>query len=148
MKKSQRLKPIVDLRAAQEQASLEAVGIAQRKLADMQAQVDNLKKYRQGYQDKFNQLGGVGANVGQLLEYRSFMDKLDKAIAGQEHALDRSKTELAMKRKAWETMLHRNKGLGKIYHAALKAESNQESKREQLELDERSSRLVRNNSAN
>jgi flagellar protein FliJ len=148
MKKSNRLKTIVDLKAAQEQDSLEALGASQRKLIAMQAQVDNLKKYRQDYQDKFNQLGSVGANVSQILEFRSFMDKLDKAIAGQEHALDQSKTELAMKRKTWEGMHHRTKSLDKIYQTALKTESKQENKFEQSEQDERASRLGRNNSAN
>ncbi len=147
-KKSQRIKTIVDLKAAQEQDSLEALGASQRKLMAMQAQVDNLKKYRQDYQDKFNRLGNAGANVGQLLEFRSFMDKLDKAIAGQEQSLDQSKAELATKRKIWESMHHRTKSLKKIYQAALKTELKQESKSEQLEQDERASRLGRNNANN
>lgn len=144
-KKSQRIKTIVDLKAAQEQDSLEALGASQRKLMTMQTQVDNLKKYRQDYQDKFNRLGNAGANVGQLLEFRSFMDKLDKAIAGQEQSLDQSKAELATKRKIWESMHHRTKSLKKIYQTALKTELQQESKSEQLEQDERASRLGRNN---
>lgn len=141
MKKSQRLKTIVDLKATQEQESLEAVAASQRKMLAMQTQVDHLKKYRQDYQDKFNQLGSAGANVGQLLEFRSFMDKLDQAIAGQEHALDQAKAELAMKRKLWESMHHRTKSLKKIYQTAIKAELKQESKSEQMEQDERASRL-------
>lgn len=145
MKKSQRIKTLVDLKASQEQESLEALGVSQRKLMAMQAQVDNLKKYRQDYQDKFNHLGTNGANVGQLLEFRSFMDKLDKAIAGQEHSLDQGKADLAMKRKIWESMHHRTQSLNKIYRSAMKAELKQESKYEQLEQDERASRLGRNN---
>ncbi|CAG7856952.1 hypothetical protein MCAMS1_01630 [biofilm metagenome] len=148
VKKSHRLKTIVDLKAAQEQESLEAMGVSQRNLSAMQAQVDNLKKYRQDYQNKFNQLGGNGANVGQLLEFRSFMDKLDQAIAGQEHALDQSKTELAMKRKIWEGMHHRTLSLKKIYQIAIKTELKQESKFEQLEQDERAARLGKNNPTN
>jgi flagellar FliJ protein len=148
MKKSHRLKTIVDLKVAQEKESLEAVGISQRNLIAMQAQVDNLRKYRQDYQNKFNQLGSTGANVSQLLEFRSFMDKLDKAIAGQEHALDQSKTELAMKRKIWETMHHRTKSLKKIYQAAIKTELKQESKFEQLEQDERAARLGKSSPTN
>lgn len=143
-KKSQRIKTIVDLKVAQEQDSLEALGASQRKLMAMQAQVDNLKKYRQDYQDKFNHLGNVGANVGQLLEFRSFMDKLDQAIAGQEQSLDQSKAELSAKRKIWESMHHRTKSLKKIYQTALKTEIKQENKAEQLEQDERASRLGRN----
>jgi flagellar protein FliJ len=143
MKKSQRIKTLVDLKAAQEKESLEAVGAAQRKMLGLQAQVDNLKQYRKDYQNKFNQLGSSGANVGQLLEFRSFMDKLDKAIAGQEQALDQSKADLAIKRKHWEITHHRTKSLKKIHQGAIKTELKQESKYEQLEQDERAARLGR-----
>lgn len=143
MKKSQRIKPLVDLKTSQEKESLEAVGVSQQKMLAMQAQVDHLKKYRQDYQDKFAQLGAAGANIDQLLEFRSFMDKLDKAIAGQEQALDQSKADLAMKRKIWENMHYRSKSLKKIYQTALKTELKQESKFEQQEQDERASRLGR-----
>jgi flagellar FliJ protein len=143
MKKSQRLKTIVDLKTTQEKECLEAVGDAQRKMLALQTQVDHLKKYRKDYQDKFNQIGSAGANVGQLLEFRSFMDKLDKAIAGQEQALDQSKTELAMKRKLWENMHHRTKSLKKIHESAIKTELKQANKSEQMEQDERASRLGR-----
>jgi flagellar protein FliJ len=147
-KKSQRIKTIVDLKATQEQDSLEALGASQRKLLAMQAQVESLKKYRQEYQGRFNQLGSVGTNVEQLLEFRSFMDKLDKAITGQEHSLELCKSDLITKRKIWESMHHRTKGLQKIYNTALTVEIKQESKSEQLEQDERASRLGRNSSGN
>jgi flagellar FliJ protein len=143
MKKSQRIKTLVDLKAAQEKESLEAVGAAQRKMLGLQAQVDNLKKYRKDYQDKFNQLGSAGANVGQLLEFRSFMDKLDKAIAGQEQALEQSKSELAAKRKLWEITHHRGKSLKKIHQAAITAELKRANQFEQQEQDERAARLGR-----
>ena len=145
MKKSQRIKTIVDLKAAQEQDSLEALGISQRKLITLQTQVDGLKNYRQDYQDKFNRLGQEGANVGQLMEFRSFMAKLDQAIAGQEYSLDQGKADVANKRKIWESLHQRTQSLQKIYQAALKTEQKQESKAEQLEQDERASRLGKNN---
>ena len=148
MKKSHRIKTIVDLKAAQEQDSLEALGASQQKLLAMQTQVESLKKYRQEYQGRFNRLGSAGTNVEQLLEFRSFMDKLDKAIIGQEHSLDLCKSDLITKRKTWESMHHRTKGLQKIYNTALTAEIKQESKFEQLEQDERASRLGRNGSGN
>lgn len=148
MKKSQRIKTIVDIKAAQAQDSLEALGESQRKLIAIQAQVDNLKKYRHEYQERFNKLGSVGTNVEQMLEFRSFMDKLDKAITGQEHSLEQIKSDLIIKRKIWESMHHKAKGLQKIYHAALTSEAKQEHKSEQMEQDERASRLGRNNSGN
>jgi flagellar FliJ protein len=146
MKKSQRIKTIVDLKVAQEQDSLEALGVSQRKLMTLQTQVDGLKNYRQDYQEKFNRLGQGGTHVGQLMEFRSFMAKLDQAITGQEYSLDQGKADVANKRKIWERMHQRTQSLQKIYQSALKTEQKQESKAEQLEQDERASRLGKNNS--
>ncbi len=148
IKKSQRIKTIVEIKAAQEKNQLKVLGASQRKLTAMQAQVDGLKKYRMDYQDKFNQLGNVGANVGQLLEFRSFMDKLDTAIAGQELSLDQNRADLAAKRKIWENMHNRTESLKKVYDSALATEIKQESKFEQLAQDERASRVGRNNPGN
>ena len=143
MKKSQRIKPIVEIKATQEKSSLEALGASQRKLLATQAQVESLRKYRQEYQDRFKQLGGVGISVVQLLEFRSFMDKLDKAIAGQEHSLSACETDLMTKRKIWEGLHHRTQSLQKVCNSALAAEIKHEGKLEQLEQDERASRSGR-----
>jgi flagellar FliJ protein len=146
MKRSQRIKTIVEIKAAQEKSSLEALGASQRKLLTTQAQVESLRKYRQEYQDRFRQLGGVGISVVQLLEFRSFMDKLDQAIAGQEHTLSECETDLMMKRKIWEGLHHRTQSLQKVCNSALAAEIKQEDKLEQLAQDERASRSGRNSS--
>lgn len=140
MKKSQRIKTIVDIKAAQEKNALEALGASQRKLSATQAQVESLRQYRQEYQDRFKQRGHAGIGVVQLQEFRSFMDKLDKAIAGQEQALSECETDLLTKRKEWEGRHHRTQSLQKVCNAALSAELKQEGKREQSEQDERASR--------
>ncbi len=146
MKKSQRIKTIVEIKATQEKNALEALGAVQRKLLAMQAQVEGLRNYRQEYQDRFNQLGVKGVNVAQLLEFRSFIDKLDKAIMGQEQVLSSIEAELMAKRKIWEELHHKTQSLQKVCDSALVAEMKQEAKREQLEQDERASRIGRNNS--
>lgn len=146
MKKSQRIKTIVDIKAAQEKNALEVLGAVQRKLSALQAQVDGLRIYRKEYQDRFDQLGVKGVNVAQLLEFRSFIDKLDKAIIGQEHLLSSIEAELMAKRKIWEELHQKTQSLQKVCDSALVVEMKQEAKREQLEQDERASRIGRNNS--
>ena len=147
MKKSQRIKTIVDIKATQEKNALEVLGTVQRKLLTMQAQVEGLRNYRQEYQDRFEQLGIKGVNVAQLLEFRSFIDKLDKAIIGQEQALSSIEAELMAKRKIWEELHHKTQSLQKVCDSALAVEMKQEAKREQQEQDERSSRIGRDNSS-
>ena len=143
IKKSQRIKTIVEIKATQEKSTLKALGASQRKLLATQAQIESLKKYRQEYQDRFNQLGGGGIGVVQLLEFKSFMDKLDKAIAGQEHTLNECEADLMTKRKVWEGQHHRTQSLQKVCNSALAAEIKQDGKLEQMEQDERASRSGR-----
>jgi flagellar protein FliJ len=147
VKKSQRIKTIVDIKATQEKNALEVLGAVQRKLLSMQAQVEGLRNYRKEYQDRFDQLGIKGVNVAQLLEFRSFIDKLDKAIMGQEHLLSSIEVELMVKRKIWEELHHKTQSLQKVCDSALVVEMKREAKREQLEQDERASRIGRNNSS-
>ncbi len=146
MKKSQRIKTIVDIKAKQEKNALEILGAVQKKLVAMQAQVEGLRNYRQEYQDRFEQLGSRGVNVAQLLEFRSFIDKLDQAIVGQEQQLSSIEAELKAKRKLWEELHNKTQSLQKVCDSAVVAEMKQEAKREQLEQDERASRSGRKNS--
>ena len=146
MKKSQRIKTIVEIKATQEKNALEVLGAVQRKLHSMQAQIEGLKNYRKEYQDRFDQLGSRGVNVAQLLEFRSFIDKLDKAIIGQEQVLNSIEQEVIAKRKIWEELHHKTQSLQKVCDSALVVEMQQEAKREQQEQDERASRIGRNNS--
>lgn len=146
MKKSQRIKTIVDIKASQEKNALEALGAVQRQLQAMQAQIEGLKNYRKEYQGRFDQLGMKGVNVAQLLEFRSFIDKLDKAIIGQEQVLHSIEAELKTKRKVWEELHQKTQSLQKVCDSALMAEMKQEAKREQREQDERASRIGRNSS--
>jgi flagellar FliJ protein len=146
VKKSQRIKTIVNIKAMQEKNALEVLGVVQRKLLAMQTQVEGLKNYRQEYQDRFDLLGVKGVNIAQLLEFRSFIDKLDKAIIGQERLLSSIEAELMSKRKIWEELHYKTQSLQKVCDSALAVEMKQEAKQEQLEQDERSSRIGRNNS--
>lgn len=137
MKKSERLKTIVDLNAAQEKKALEAFGQVQKKQVQLQMQLDHLVKYRKEYQEKFDDFCGAGARVGQLLEFKSFLDKLDKAISGQEQALRALDTELSRVRSNWVGLHNRTKNLSKLCDAAHASEIKQQDRREQTAQDDR-----------
>ena len=143
MKKSQRIKTLVDLKAAQAKSALEALGVCQRKWSAMQTQIQGLHDYRKDYQNKLDALGADGANVAQLQEFKSFIEKLDKAILGQEQALRGIEQELDFKKKAWENLHYRTQGLQKVCDSAITVEAKQEDKREQLLQDEHAGRMGR-----
>lgn len=143
MKKSERLKVIIDLHARQEQDALEAMGRCQQKWQDQQTQLENLQSYRLDYGEKLIERQRHGMNVNQLLEFRAFADKLDKAIDGQRQAVALLEREFARARKHWEECHQRHKSLQKVSDLALAEELKAEFKLEQAEQDARAARSGR-----
>ncbi|MGR9045532.1 MAG: flagellar export protein FliJ [Gammaproteobacteria bacterium] len=137
MKKSDRLKTIVELNAAQEKKALEAFGAVQKRQLQTLQQLENLTQYRREYQEKFDAHCSRGLRVNQLIEFRSFMAKLDTAIAGQERMLEQVEAELNSIRGNWLGLHNRTKSLQKICDSAVAAELKEVDKQEQLEQDDR-----------
>ena len=143
MKKSQRLKVIIDLHIREEQEALEVLGVSQQKLQAQQAQLDSLQNYRVEYLDKFAARQQTGINVSQLLEFRAFADKLDKAIESQRQSVLAHERELQWARRHWEEAHQRTKSMQKVSELALADELKIEQKREQAEQDDRAARSGR-----
>ncbi len=143
MKRSKRLEVIVDIKAKQEQKALETLGQSQRQHTQMKGQVDGLTVYRSDYVDKCNAFAREGVPVSRLIEFRSFIDKLDIAILGQEKLLRHMEQDVRQKRYMWEIMHRGTQSIQKVRESALKVEQKHENKREQSEQDEHASRLGR-----
>lgn len=143
MKKSQRLKVVIELHERQEKEALEAMGRQQQKLDEQQRQLDNLQSYRLEYGHKLLDRQKQGMNVNQLLEFRAFADKLDKAIDGQRNAVLAQERELQRLHAMWEECHQRSKSLRKLSELALLEEQKLETRREQAEQDDRAARSAR-----
>ena len=143
MKKSKRLQIIVDLNARNEKKALEALGELQGKKQEMQTQLDNLQQYLQEYKDKYQTLGASGININQLLEFRSFIDKLDKAIEEQQQLVSKLNNQILLARNHWEKLYQKTRSLEKVCEAAVIEENKIADKQEQAEQDERASRMGR-----
>jgi len=143
VKRSQRLQVIVDLKMNQEKKHLEALGKQQDIKHQKETQLNSLKNYRQDYQDKNEHLVKSGISVMQLMEFRAFMEKMNKAIEGEELALKMLDSELESLRNNWEEAHMYTQGMQKIQGKARVSEQKQEEKKEQLEMDDRASRKKR-----
>jgi len=143
VKRSQRLQVIVDLKINQEKKYLEALGKQQNIKIQKETQLNSLKNYRQDYRDKNEHLIKSGISVMQLMEFRAFMEKMDKAIEGEEVTLKSLDSELERLRKNWEEAHMYTQGMQKIQGNARSSEQKQEEKKEQLEMDDRAARKKR-----
>ena len=143
MKKSERLQVIIDLHQRQEKDALEALGRVQQALQAQQDQLQHLYDYRIEYGNKLLERQKLGMNVNQLLEFRAFADKLDKAIDGQRQSVAAQERELQKVRKHWEECHQRTKSLRRVSELAVIEEVKLENKREQAEQDARAGRAGR-----
>lgn len=143
IKKSERLKLIIELQVRQEQDALQALGRSQQKLLEQLQQLDQLQKYNSDYNASLADRQKTGMNVNQLLELRSFAEKLENAIEGQQQAVSIHEQDLLRTRKYWEEKHQRTKSLKKISDIALAEELKLENKREQIEQDQRAARSHR-----
>jgi flagellar FliJ protein len=139
-KKSQRLKIIIELQLIQEQEALQALGRCQQKFQELLTQLEGLQTYRLEYQANLAKKQALGMGISQLLEFRAFADKLDKAIAGQQLSMKAQEQELQRAQNYWEESRQRTKSLQKVSDLALAEELKIENRREQLEQDARASR--------
>lgn len=144
-KKSQRMQVIVDLNADNEKKALEALGKSLSKKQELQTQLDHLQQYQQEYKDKYQSISKLGVNIAQLLEFRSFISKLDQAIEEQKQAILKQENNVTLVRKNWEKQHQKTSSLQKVCDSALAEEVKLENKREQNEQDERATRSGRGN---
>lgn len=143
-KKSQRINDIVELKGIEESKALQIFAESQKNHQQKQNQLQGLVQYRLDYLKKYQALADGGVNIKQLLEYRSFMDKLDKAIKEQEQIVKQANSELQVCRQGWEKIHFNIKGLQKVSDLALAQEQKQQDKQEQNEQDDRVSCVGRN----
>ena len=145
MKKSERFQVIIDIQVQQEKQALQALGVCQQQQQEMEGQLRNLRDYRKEYVEKFDAAESRGLSVGQLLEFRAFIDKLDKAIEAQQQTVEAKNHELARIRKNWELKHRKSESMQKVGERAVKEEAELADKREQAEQDERASRAGKRN---
>ncbi|MCF6202305.1 MAG: flagellar export protein FliJ [Methylococcaceae bacterium] len=141
MKKSQRLKVIVNLYAENEKKALEALGQVQKEKQNALTQLENLLQYQQEYINNHNKNSEKRINIQKLIEFRAFISKLDKAIDEQKSEISQMEKKILLARKNWEMHHHKTNGIEKVCDGAAKEEMKIEEKREQNEQDDRATRL-------
>lgn len=143
MKKSQRLQVIIDLKAREEKKYLEALGLKQTEKQQKESQVNNLTNYRQDYLDKNAAQLEKGLSVFRLIEFKAFLEKMDKAITGEKQALEQMASQINELKRLWEKAHLNTKNIEKIQFKARVFEQKESEKKEQLEMDERAARKKR-----
>ncbi len=145
MKKSERIKSIIEIQNRQEQQALQVLVKQRGKIQDIESQLNNLQEYKQDYLNKHAQKGEASLSIHVLMEFRAFISKLDQAIEGQQKTLEQAKNERDKYQREWEKFHQKVTGLQKICDKALANELHIQQRAEQVEQDERASRSINKN---
>lgn len=138
MTRSKRLNPVLRVAEHREKDAARLLGQSQQRLQQHQARLRELISYRDEYNLKFQQTCSAGVDVKQLQEYRLFLSRLNDAIAQQQRVMANAERELEQARAAWLRTRTRSQALDKVRDRFIDAERQDAERREQADLDERS----------
>lgn len=145
MTKSKRMNPVVKVAEHREKDAARLFGQSQQRLEQQRARLSELVGYRDEYHLRFQHTCSQGVDVKQLQEYRLFLVRLNDAIAQQQKVIVQAEREMERCRAGWLRTRTRSQALDKVRARYQDAERQEAERREQAELDERSTQTANRN---
>jgi flagellar FliJ protein len=142
MTRAKRMKPVQNLYDDTERRL--ALGLAgiERRVAEAEAKLHELERYRTEYDKQFAQRAGGGIGVTALRDYQAFLSRLAEAIKQQQAVVKRAESERDAERLRWQEAAKRAKALGHVVEQWQTEERRASDRREQRVSDERAQRRV------
>ncbi len=138
MVRSRRMRPLVEIARNRELEAGRRLGVVQRRLEEAQAQLDELKRYRDEYAARLR--GGASLTARELGEFRVFLQKLELAIEQQGKRVEEEALRLRQSRQTWLQRHQRTSALDKVLENYRDEERKEMQRREQRESDDRGRR--------
>jgi len=140
--RAKRMKPVQNLFDDTERRLALAVATIERKVAEAEAKLQELERYRGDYDKQFVQRAGRGIGATDLRDYQAFLGRLSEAIRQQQAVVKRAQSERDAERQRWQEAAKRAKALGHVVEQWQTEERRASDRREQRETDERAQRRV------
>jgi len=142
MTRSKRMTPVARIADNKERDAAKEFGKSQQVLKDHETRLEELIKYRDEYNQRFQESGSNGLEAQKVHEYRIFLNRLNDAINHQREIV-RQATEASIEYK--ESWMHNRSGakaLEKVVERYQLQEEQELERQEQKESDERASRTT------
>jgi flagellar FliJ protein len=136
------MKPVQNLYDDTERRHAVALATVERKVADAEAKLQELERYRGDYENQFKQRAGRGIGARDLRDYQAFLARLTEAIRQQHAVVKRAQSERDAERLRWQDAAKRAKALGHVVEQWQTEERRASDRREQRESEERAQRRV------
>jgi flagellar FliJ protein len=140
--RAKRMKPVQNLYDDTERRLALGLATIERRVAEAEAKLQELERYRSEYDKQFAQRAGGGIGVTALRDYQAFLSRLSDAIKQQQAVVKRAQSERDAERLRWQEAAKRAKALGHVVEQWQTEERRASDRREQHESDERAQRKV------
>lgn len=135
-KRAERLAPVIDMARQAERDAARQMGAMQQQLSGAEQKFAELERYREDYQQQWQQQGRSGVSGQWLINYQRFLSQLEAALSQQAQVIEWHRGNLEKARLQWQQRNARLQGLSRLVERyALELRQTQE-RREQKQADE------------
>ncbi|AXE28549.1 flagellar export protein FliJ [Chromobacterium phragmitis] len=127
---------LIHLAEERQQAAAERMSLAQNRLAESRARLEQLDAFREEYRQRLVGGSGRGISIVQYQDFRRFLSRLDDAMVQQQQDADRCAQRFVMERQAWQMEYKKFKAYEKLLQREREREAQKEAKRQQKQTDE------------
>jgi flagellar FliJ protein len=121
------------------------LGDAQRRLADAEVRLTELRTYQGEYLRSFRQRASSGQSVVALRDFQAFLARLEEALRQQESLVAAAREQASGSRRSWQGAARQVKAVESVVDRWQAVEARAGEQREQKETDERAQRMARRN---
>jgi flagellar FliJ protein len=139
-KKSERWQSLRKIVDQHEQHAARSLGQSQGNLNQQQQRLQELLRFRQDYQQQFQQSGAQGMDVTTLQTFQGFLVQLDQAIDQQRQAVAAAERDCEHKRDNWQDKHKTTRIYDKTIERFVSQEQRVQTRKEQRENDDRGKR--------
>ena len=137
MKKSQRLRPVQQLKQREERTQARKLAEIQSQLADSRRQLGELESYLQDYFSTVNNQQRMIHSATQLGQYQNFISKLKLAIEHQKEDIKQRESALKAQTKLWARSRSQLNSMDELIEKSRFQEAVEEEKKAQKQMDDR-----------
>ncbi len=142
MTRSDRMAPVQQVLEQGEQARARELGEAQKRLAEAEAKLNELRTYHGEYQKAYRQRAEDGTRVNSLRDFQAFLARLEQAVGQQEKIVGAAREQAASQRRSWQGAARQVKAVESVVDRWRSAETRADERRDQKESDERAQRAA------
>ncbi|MDE1924430.1 MAG: flagellar export protein FliJ [Gammaproteobacteria bacterium] len=139
--KSKRFEPIHEIAANSATALARAMAEAERRVVELERQMDQLRNYRDEYARNSARSGGA-IDAVSLQNYRAFLDRLGEALRQHAQNLGAARADYEARRSQWSAKRIEAESLSRAIERFRVEERGAADRREQRDGDEAAMRLA------